>query len=456
MFRRILSDGQMLVRGNNPRVVLSVEPRHQYSKALVDRLNYQERDDQLIGTVYEFASDNPTFEVRLLTHDTTPLYVAQSLNLATDVIPDEWLLPPENTESEKELAALKAENARLRKAEPYFEIEFLAGAETKAERYETSHTWFEPLSDDEIDVLMQRLTERFPVATDFGSREPVEREARIGALRGILGMKEEFVPATEEEIAKYRDEAYPGWLASCKVVLRNYHQTLQRQMSVPAFEFQAENRGTRPAADALITVEANGNFQIKPPTRDDHDDGDSDDDANRQETGAGRLPCPPAAPSGKWHTIKGGFPHNPFISLGSLSRTLQGIPAMPDYGRSILDRSFLQTPFPLPTKRDPNAFYYKPSRPQFPQDDFHLECDQWRHEDGEMTFPGEIYPPRDQELVEGALVFRIAAGNLSKSVSKLIPVRIIIAHVSASDRARALVEGLSVRSEIRFKGASET
>ena len=79
MFREMLNEGYKLVHTGSPRVALSIEPHHRYSKDLEDRLNYQERDDQLVGIAYEFAHRNRTCEVRLLTHDTTPLYTARGL-----------------------------------------------------------------------------------------------------------------------------------------------------------------------------------------------------------------------------------------------------------------------------------------------------------------------------------------------------------------------------------------
>ena len=162
MFRKMLDDGCMLVRASGPCVKLTVETQHRQSEALKERLNYQERDDQLIGTVYEFAERTPNAEVRLLTHDTTPLYTARSLGLTADVIPDEWLLPPENTETERELTALRLENARLKKAEPQFESQCLDSAGSEIQRYECSFTWFDPLTDAETNDLMQCLKERFP------------------------------------------------------------------------------------------------------------------------------------------------------------------------------------------------------------------------------------------------------------------------------------------------------
>ena len=436
MFRKMLNDGNKVVRDSAPRVILSVEPQHQYTEELENRLNLQERDDQLIATAYEFAKQHRSGEVRLLTHDTTPLYTARSLGLAADVIPEDWLLMPEKTESEKELAALKAENARLKKAEPSFAIRCLGNAETEIKRYEISVPRFEPLTDAETNTLMQRLKERFPLETDFGPREPAERlvpfEPREFARRGTSKFliqrkptKEVFKPAKDKAIARYQDEAYPQWLAHCEAVLSRYHRTLQGQEPMPRFCFFAKNHGTRPATDALITIEAQGGFQIQPPARDDESE-------NRQENPPVFLSNPPSAPRGRWR------PANRVVS--SLT---SAIPARP----APLAGPLLHPPPYPPPPHDSNAFYYKPHRPRTPQDTFCLECDQWRHGDGEMDFEGVIYLPDDLDAAEGALICRIQAGNLSKAESKLIPVRITARLVSTFDRASAAVEALTERSE---------
>ena len=289
MFREMLNDKYKVVHDSGPCVKLSVEPQHQYSKKLEDRLNYQERDDQLIGTAYEFAQCHPDADVRLLTHDTTPLYTARDFGLKAKIIPDKWLLPPEKTESEKELADLKAENARLKKAEPSFAIRCLDSTDTEIERYETSVPRFKPLTTAETNTLIQRLKERCPLKTDFGPRESTERHASKFNIQISKIIGRVFIPATDEAIEKYQDEAYPQWLAHCEEVLSKYHQTLQEQEPIPRFMFLAENRGTRPATDALITIEAQGRFQIKPPAPDDESD-------SLQEKPTVLLPSPPPAP----------------------------------------------------------------------------------------------------------------------------------------------------------------
>ena len=232
----------------------------------------------------------------------------------------------------------------------------------------------------------------------------------------------QFIPATREAIAKYQDEAYPQWLAHCEEVLSKYHRTLQEQEPMPRFRFLAENRGTRPATDALIAIEAQGSFQIKPPAPDDESE-------SLQEKPTALLDSPPSAPSGRW-------PATDRVIAKLAKLTSANRRPHPDYF------------FPqVEQRRDPNKFYYKPHRPRTPQDTFCLECDQWRHEDGKEDFEGEFHLPADQDTAEGVLICRIQAENLSNSASKRIPVRITTALVSIFDRASAAVEALAEHSE---------
>ena len=110
---------------------------------------------------------------------------------------------------------------------------------------------------------------------------------------------------------------------------------------------------------------------------------------------------------------------------------------------------------PLPS-HDHNAFYYKPSRPSSPRSSFSLSCDQWRHDNEQEPFDGQIHVPVDRDKAEGALLLRIQASNLSKPASKRIPVRITITHVSAFESA--LVHGREATrgSELRVYSGSRS
>ena len=455
MFRKMLTGEHTIVRAGNPRVVLSVELQHNYSPELDQLLNYQERDDQLVGTIYEFVRRHEGTDVRLLTHDTTPLFTARGLGLTGDIIPENWLLPPESTDTERELASLRSQLARLEKTEPSFSIRCMGESDTELENYHASFTWFEPMTDDQVGELMQRLRAHFPLETDFGSRDPTERapKQRTGSTILIGMTKEVFTPATDEEVEKYRDEAYPEWLDRCERILRNHHDTLQHQASLLEFSFLAENVGTRPATDALITIEAQGHFQIQPPSADDEDERQSGDDEKLTDLIAEELPRPPVAPRGRWSRTTIGHPRGGLRAMDAIRRSLYGHPAV--IPGAVRMNTWQLPLLARPRARDPNAFYYKPDRPSSPQSAFSLRCDQWRHDDGEEAFDGTIHVPFDKDAAEGALIFRIQAGNLSKSASKLVPVRIEVAHISAFESALAMVENLLESPKFRIVLSSD-
>ena len=317
MFRKMRTEGQKVILDASPRVVLSVEPQHNYNLDIDERLNYQERDDQLVGTLYEFKRRHPTENVRLLTHDTTPLYTAEGLGLTVDIIPDNWLLPPESTKIEKKIRSLESEIARLEQAEPSFSIRCVDQLGKELNCYCGSFIWFEPLADDQVDNLMECVKKYFPLESNFGSKEPNERVTnQQTVLDKLVGnVKEEYVPASEESIKKYREEAYPEWLEQCEQILRNHHLTLQRRAPLLKFSFLAENKGTRPATDALVSIEAHGRFQIQPTAIDVENDTQSDEDNEVTKLRVEDLPRPPIVPRGHWKRVIGD-------QLGELFRTV--------------------------------------------------------------------------------------------------------------------------------------
>lgn len=405
LFGNMLSTGSKVIRESSPQVTLHVEPEHQFSRELRDQLDYTERDDQLVGIVHRFAKENPGEDVRLLTRDTIPLYRAKGLQLTAERIEETWLLPPENDEKQKQIASLKDEIAELKRSEPSFRLQFRGASDSKADRLNAQYKRYDALTDAEVKKLLAQLCQRFPMATDFGqrttSRSASSTTTVLEALtRGLA------TPPTTEKIAKYRENDYPEWLECCEGMLSDLHKLLQRHLE---FCFLVENCGIRPAADALITIEAHGNFQVM---------ARRDSENNEQIA----LPLPPKVPRGALHDFalglrKMGEPvaHNfPQIGVRSLA----------------------------PPMHDPNAFYYKPERYSTPQNSFSLCCDQWRHSSGFEAFEGEIHVTGDYGAVEGALELRIEAENLSEPHKKFIPVRIRTVHVSCLHFASALVRDL--------------
>lgn len=450
LFRETIQSDQdhKLVRDAGPCVKLFIKPEYTPSPALSDRLNYQERDDQLVGTVYAFKQQHPDADARLLTHDTGPMATAQMVGVPVAVIPDDWLLSPESSQEEKKIGALESELARLKKSAPDFHIKCLDGDGNEIEKLHAEFVRYEALTDEELAALMDRVKVRFPVATDFGKREPAARKTKIPGLN-ISGPTETFTPATDEEIAAYRDEKHPAWLEQCEDILRKYHDTVQRQAGPLTFRFVVSNEGTRPGKDALITIEAKGKFEIRPPAR--NDDGDDESD---QQDRIIELPPPPTPPRGKWRTTMGRHADD-FDSLTAFQRSLRAISGL-DPIRSLGRDLHIPRLGNLNSRRDPNAFYWKPQRPVMPQTSFSLECEQWRHGIDTEFFDGEIYFADDVKAVSGALECRIQAENLSNIARKRVPVRIEVKRVSIIKRADKLVDWLGGPGEGQSKNIPES
>lgn len=439
LLRDVILSGQghSIVRPSDPCVKLFIRNAIRPSPELAEVLDYSRPDDQLVGTAYAFAQQDKGADARVLTHDTGPMASAQMIGLGIAAVPDDWLLPPEPSEVDKTIHALRAEVARLKETEPRFLITCIDAGDRNLDRLDLEVTHYQPLSEARISKLLARIKAGIPMSEEFGGRERTEKEAH-GPL-GAMGMNMEvFTPATDGEIQEYRDQ-YKAWLNQCESRLRSLHDELQEEEGTPIFAFAVSNEGSRPAIDALITFKAMGRFQIMPPpyrhSDDDEDESDGDEERGVESREIRELPPPPTPPQGHWDAA---------MQVGALQVLRQfqrdyELPILPRLDDSVMRR--LDPPRP----RDPNEFYYKPERVTSPTSEFSLECDQWRHGVRTELFSGQIHVDEDAKEVSGALECRIHAQNLSKSATKLIPVRIRVKHSKVLEFAEGLVSSLCYR-----------
>jgi hypothetical protein len=154
------------------------------SPELAEVLDYDRTDDQLVGTAHAFVQQNPGAVVRVLTHDTGPMASAQMVGISIVPVSDDWLLPPEPSEVDKRIRSLEAEVARLTDAEPKFSIACIDTGGNELSRLEFEFVHYEPLTQAELSVLVEKLEQRFPLATDFGPRERTERATPRFGFRG--------------------------------------------------------------------------------------------------------------------------------------------------------------------------------------------------------------------------------------------------------------------------------
>jgi hypothetical protein len=382
------------------------------------------RDNELVTTALAYQRAHSEVEVRLLTNDNGPMFSAKRVGLTYIKVPSAWRLPPEPDESEKREAMLKERVAQLERSEPSFET-VLTGY--MGERFEASVTLYEALSDTQVAALVTGLVERFPKATDFGPTQPDERRPKNDAYGTFLfgASKEVFTPAAEKEIAAYR-EAYDAWKAKCEERLSELHKALNSALECPLLTATITNTGSRPAQDALVVIEVQGDFWLMPPKKRDEDD----DDVPATEAGIS-LPRPPVAPKGTWKTVHGGLVglHEQLASihagsLGSLLETLH----TPNVFR------------PLP--RDPNSFYWKEGRRGMPSKRLELTCEQWRHARAPEDFQQFVLCPAKPGEHTGLLTVSVHAANLTRPNVTKLTARITRTPASCVDFAERLINEL--------------
>ena len=399
VFRQIIASREELrtIRDVCPLVTLRLEGPSLPSSELKDRLDYSKPDDEIIGCLHRFRQDNPNEDARLLTHDGGPMMTAKSLNLPFIPISDSWLLPPENNEVEKENARLKLEIDQLRKLEPEFIIKLCDESGHAIETIEVEYRVYEPLNDQDINELVALLEQRFPMVSNF-----ISSQKFIG-------------PPSYEKRERYKKRHYPEWITACERILSNLHDALERRLGRPSILISVENRGTRPARDALIEFNALGKFNISPPLD------DFPDWYLEQEDIQIDLPSPPKPPKGKL-----------------LGETLFGVNRILDYPKII-------TPFRVPPAapiHEPNGLYYKQTFPLEPVDSICLSCDQWRHDSSEVELGVEICMDSDTSQVKGSIECVVQAENISSPVRKRFSMTMNVVKIDTKVYAYKMIQGL--------------
>ena len=207
MFRDIATseDGYKVIRESGPRVELHLQALSRPSVELENRLDYSKPDDEIVGYCHEYSREHSGADVRLLTHDGGPMMTARSLGLPFEPIPEDWILPPENSPAERENARLREEVNRLQKAEPEFLIRCVSKQGQEIEKLEFECQVFEPLAEADISELIQALKSRCPISNYFGPNERTRRDTSTGVspLERIMmpsRAADVFVPASAEEI----------------------------------------------------------------------------------------------------------------------------------------------------------------------------------------------------------------------------------------------------------------
>jgi PIN domain len=435
LLRELVTSGQtaLVIRASEPRVTLSIMPASRIQPDLNDQLDPTSNDDAILLRMLQYQRDNGAASVRLITHDTGPMATAVSLGIPFIPIPDSWLMREQDDAATKEANKLKGELQRLRSQEPQFEIKMVDEDGNEISWLDAQVGSYEPLTFDDVRVLMEDIQQKFPMATEFGSAETTPKPQQFPGFRAFRGITvTEFTPATDADIRNYQHESYPEWVSTCRDKLENLHLRLNARVEWPEIEFVITNSGTRPATRSLVKFVAQGNVEIFPPETPDDDEGTPPARGIDSIT----LPNPPSPPRGIW---KEKISH----SASRVAEMLAG--RFNDPLTTRVSNHFLELPnLRPPSPRDPDSFYWKGGRPSMAKSMIELTCENWRHSVGEEHFPFRI-TASNSESVSGAIQCEIHAENLTDPAMITLPVRIERATKSTLEHAQTLIARLRAR-----------
>ena len=396
----------IIIRESNPQVIMRLIINVSPLSDLSDKLDYSNSDDKIVGIL---ASLNKAENQRviLFTHDTGPAAKAQSLSLPFMFIPDDWLRHEEQTVEQKEIHRLKGEIEKYSETEPHFDItcDFFEGGKSGSLTQEI----VEPLSNDEIDKLIDMLESKFPCKTDFTPPEsqfhPISKSETVVETR--------FFAPCKEKIDEYIYEEYPKWIYDCRKSFESWHERYGNFKTRLITKWEVSNIGVRPAKKVRIQFDALGAIGLKRVEFNEN---------TRSSTAKLDLPpVPPRFTERQYVTNIGddGSTVTKQVPESWMNRNASGIGsalASMQLGAALFNREILEPDFqPINRMRhqhDEEGFYYHDWYEGDIVKSGSLTCGLWRHESNSEIFEFEIVFESDSE-VNASVACYIHAENLT-------------------------------------------
>ncbi|UDL87313.1 hypothetical protein LGH82_19180 [Mesorhizobium sp. PAMC28654] len=199
---------------------------------LLDDLDPNEGDDRVVAQILH-ARDVPNDRKQLLSHDTNPIAIASRHDLKCRRLPNHWLLAPEPSPSEKEVARLKARVRELEDDQPLIELSLEFGL-TQPQRIFR----IEPLPDDAQKAFVSHILRANP---------PMQSEARSPFVIDL----DYYDSGYNDRYRGYRTKVVPAYAASA-------HRLLEIHYGQVPFVFSLKNAGYLQAEGLVLRLTAKG------------------------------------------------------------------------------------------------------------------------------------------------------------------------------------------------------
>ena len=394
---------QYVLREASPRVVLVEANALQPSKALA--LDYSIMDHRLLGCVRSYSDQNPTSTGYLLRNDGSAYALAKHHEIDAIVVPDDWLLPPDDRWQSK-ARALEQENRKLKQAEPSFALALKNDSGQQLESLEIECKDFLQVSSSEVTALVEELRNRFPERPTMGVQERPRADFLYNS-RFLAQMESTQAPRREPQ-------AYQQWLKECENVLSGLHMSLQLRAVLSVLYVVAHNEGTRPASNVTVEISVTEPFLLV--VQSDEDDVLAVSTIDKEHPV--KLPPPPALSRGS----------SSLFDLGGDS-----VVRVPELRGVYMDNVLA---------RRPDELFISPPRPEVPVRQVRLQCKEWMHGMESKSIRVEVHAAELKPEMTGVLTCTVHASNLTQAHNETFQIRVTTKSASVSLLARELVDDL--------------
>lgn len=241
--KRLLSDFEKALERNDEKILfpyISVSSTDFETHSLQP----QQQDDHLILSLYNFSKRQVDDDCRLVTNDTGPKFKAKRLGLALQVLPAEYLLPPEVDETAKENVELKKEIQRLNHRVPKVKLTFADDNEKTAFRLPLSMPDLQSYLKPKI-LLNHHQHKLMPEREKDPFKNPAILIETVSQARNSLNSY--YIEKYNKSLIEYRTH-FEEYLTEL------YKEELRNSLSI-ALTFKLSSIGNTPAEDLDVIFE---------------------------------------------------------------------------------------------------------------------------------------------------------------------------------------------------------
>jgi len=248
----------------------------------VNGLNFKEQDHRLIASIIDFKQKRQVSDVILCTNDIGPRLRAKQYGITSLKLSDKYLLPDQESETEKKIRKLEQENTKLKNKIPKIALTFDNSQEfvkIKTENFELRNY------DDYKTQCLEEIKQKFPY---MEHADPFKNP-----LAGLMAMTPDSnqINSYNKNLDKYFKEYEDA-------IMQIYEREKRRKLTFE-INLKVTNSGTIPAEDVDIHLHFPDGFELF----------ESDELDEEIE-----LPEPPIKPRNKFDFSYHGIPSSSIIS----------------------------------------------------------------------------------------------------------------------------------------------